>query len=111
DRAETAMRVVSGELTPGERHLRDALEGAYPGLRVEAARGVSHATRSADWPTYSGPGLGLAEAEARGQVEVRTDAVVHSILVEGGRARAVVYRDRSTGRDHEAAADLVVLAA
>lgn len=47
----------------------------------------------------------------RNGVDLRTNARVESILVDGGRATGAVYIDRLTGARHEVRADVVVVAA
>ena len=49
----------------------------------------------------------LRPALARGNVELRTGAMVQRVVIEGGRAVAVAYRHR--GRDHRAEAGEVLL--
>jgi choline dehydrogenase len=78
--------------------LEPELEGAAP-TPVSIVRGRR-------WSVVDGY---LAAARRRPNLEVVTGAQVTRVLVDGGRARALVYR--RDGREHEAAADSVVLAA
>ena len=61
---------------------------------------------------FSTPYFLLPAAERTGRLELRTNAVVRSILAdERGRARGVAYVDHETGQEREVAARAVVLAA
>jgi choline dehydrogenase-like flavoprotein len=61
---------------------------------------------------FSTPWFFLPEAERTGKLELRTNAVGRSVLVdEAGRAKGVSYIDRTTGNEIEAYSRTVVLAA
>ncbi len=61
---------------------------------------------------FSTPWFLLPAAEKTGRLELRTNAVARSVLVdEGGRARGVAYVDRETKQEAEVHAKAVVIAA
>lgn len=61
---------------------------------------------------FSTPWFFLPEAEETGKLELHTNAVARSVLVdEDGRAKGVSYIDRTTGREIEVYSRTVVLAA
>ena len=61
---------------------------------------------------FSVPGVLLPPALATGKLEIRTDAMVREVTVRpDGRADGVTYIDRSTGRENNVRARVVVLAA
>jgi len=61
---------------------------------------------------FSTPWFLLPAAQKTGRLELRTNAVARSVLVdEGGRARGVAYVDRETKQETEVHAKAVVIAA
>lgn len=100
--------------TPAEEHLRTAI-GRELGLPLIHSRGFAlHRSTAADpWPRSCSQGGALARALATGRVTLRSDAVVSHVelAASGGRAEAVVYVERRSGRPRRARGRLVVLCA
>ena len=95
--------------TPGERHLQGRI-GDELGLPLIHSRGFN-LHRGAGWPRSASQGRTLARALATGRTQVRSNAVVSHLLLDGDRARGVVLVDGKTAARERVEAPLVVLCA
>ena len=95
--------------TPGERHLQRRI-GDELGLPLIHSRGFN-LHRGAGWPRSASQGRTLARALATGRTQVRSNAVVSHLLLDGERAQGVVLVDGKTAARERIEAPLVVLCA
>jgi len=95
--------------TPGERHLQRRI-GNELGLPLIHSRGFN-LHRGAGWPRSASQGRTLARALATGRTQVRSNAVVSHLLLDGERAQGVVLVDGKTAARERIEAPLVVLCA
>ena len=96
-------------LTPGEQHLQECI-GRDLGLPLISSRGFN-LHRGPGWPRSSSQGCTLARARATGRTQVRSNAVVSHLLLDGDQAKGVVLVDSRTGSQERIDAPLVVLCA
>ena len=96
-------------LTPGEQHLQKCI-GRDLGLPLISSRGFN-LHRGPGWPRSSSQGCTLARARATGRTQVRSNAVVSHLLLDGDQAKGVVLVDSRTGSQERIDAPLVVLCA
>lgn len=96
-------------LTPGERHLQEHIRRDLD-LPLIASRGFN-LHRGPGWPRSASQGRTLARAQATGRTQVRSNAVVSHLLLQGDRAQGVVLVDSRTGSQERIEAPLVVLCA
>jgi len=117
------LRPYPGELPPLEpaaRRIRDAArrQGLRP-FRLPLAIDFRRCARCGACPGFVCPtgarasslSAGLADARARGRLELWTRCEAVSLQVERGRARGLLVRERTTGRRHRVSAEVYLLAA
>lgn len=92
-------------MTGDEAHFRSVVERAFPDRRVVGVRVVKHDPERVP--------LTIRAAERTGRLVLRSDAVVHNVVVDPGTGNAtgVVLLDRTTKLPEEARAHAVVLCA
>lgn len=116
DRVEEAMGVDKSQpLTEAERALGDAFEQQWPDARVGSRPGVAGWPQRLDehgvaWPAGASPVLFLHEALGLG-VELRTDCIVESLVLDGERVIGVNVVDRLTCERSVLKSSTVVLCA
>jgi choline dehydrogenase-like flavoprotein len=104
--------VTAGVMTEGEKHLKRVVETRWPERHVTSGRAIVHRHGAdPDWETKTSTGSTLAAARATGRMELRSNAIVRTILVDNATATGVAFVDAETREDHEVRAKAIVLCA
>ncbi len=92
-------------LTKAEQHVLGDLERKWPDRPATTCRVIRHNPRRVPLP--------ILAAQATGRLTLRSDAVVSRLSLDRdtGRARGVIFVDRTSKEEHEVRARVVVLCA